>query len=364
MVSKFTPHVKALMKDYRAQRWSQQQPPLTLSTLPLDTFLLIVDELPLSSRFALSLTCKPLHAAIYPSCTAAKGRLDVWTDEHADFLFEIADIFQMHNHISCMKCNKLHQLEPSDLPWATLSVRSTCAKPKPTTSPLANIERYRIGQQHIQAALKLSRSGSQDNRLGELLKLHEVKYTLQHGWEASEQAEAAIIDSSFVLWQSETFRHSSQYAALPVRISQIRYMSLCAHLEYDHPTHLTEPRPNGLVTSLQTASQGKDRVIHGSCTRCPTDYTVQVTGKYFKVERFQNFGSSGRPGDLHWVIQSHKDKDNNVDRGPTIEHLPGSIRGLFLDAKKDGQDTVVTKEVGEAMESIEPVVQTMVLDAE
>jgi len=290
----------------------------TLLCLPTEIILLIIHYLPLHSKVLLSQACTALRNILRPLCITAKNQLsrsDYWS-----FISCIADDLQLTDYFVCIECDSLHATDVLDAPQTLSHKLGSC---RTDHAAIGNTTFYYLKQRHIQLAIRYYRSGIQQQHLARLLAPYSAT-GMSRGLATTQHFSLRphIINGSFILFSTWSFCSLEPKGDLSM--AQIRIIQLCPHL-----IHLRDAIPilptNALTFAVLSAKQSPDGQSQGSCTRCPTDYTVRIHEKMLFIEVWQDFGSSGSPTSPIWF--SHvRSRDNNEFRGPSILHEAGSIR--------------------------------------
>ncbi|KAI0008664.1 hypothetical protein F4779DRAFT_427208 [Xylariaceae sp. FL0662B] len=140
-----------------------------------------------------------------------------------------------------------------------------------------------------------------------------------------------------------TWRYHKRFWGISLR--DIGHLIICPHQELNFYTisDLRSGHRLFLETAVEMALKGRGdgQEQTGACPRCATDFSVQLTPEYLKLQVWQDFGPEGYPDDLAWISQSNcRGLDsffffififffNRRAVGPTLYHEPGSIRKLY-----------------------------------
>lgn len=164
----------------------------------------------------------------------------------------------------------------------------------------------------------------EDNHLARILEPLFKESTRQPGWETFVKAESHIMNSQFILFTSTVIKRTLQPRSPPSFSSSITLPMPCPHLVQNQLPYALHgfTRVSPQEVSLELACELPGSIAHGSCKRCPADYSIQATGDRLKIETWQDFGTGGSPVDPLWAIQVGN-SNNGRYGGPTVPHTQG-----------------------------------------
>lgn len=301
-------------------------------TLPHCVLDKIVLELDLPTKAMLSRTCRLMRHLLRADCASAVRRLSA--EQYVEYLTGLAAA--VRDYYLCGHCNMLHPIDLCDIPDGRYKTRarSPCksglGKPRPEFGG-----DYRLEFHHVDLAIKLSRGrqggrGSRRTYLRDLTRTYRLSQQRGLPLSVTFTARPSIVSGRFILFRSWEYEEKDR----PINLETIKFLSICPHLtvsSYDNRKLRTNPLYAAIVDPPKKELETRSLTLD-SCSRCPTDYSVDFSPGRLHVCAWQDFGggnSSERR--LSWQVFVPSIK-NNEFRGPTVPHIPGSIRQYYIGA--------------------------------
>ncbi|KAH8178637.1 hypothetical protein LIA77_00156 [Sarocladium implicatum] len=331
---------------------SQSQSPLL--ELNADVVIFIMSFLPHTDRLSAALSCKSLHFVCDKILYGLTAPLS--TDDKADFLFRLERDL-MATHIYCAICIKLHRYsslnKPTQSPasfWFQKRNRPTCLGPKYRYSPLYanNYFAYHHGRAAMNRHFHGPPAGvDQDSLRYETTRLTADKHMNCSTW-SSRYSVRIVCDSLFLY--GEHAMDSTDISSMMKTLDEGSH-DICHHITTKPIRRSFEllTRVAGLVASeISQFLQQPGRVVHGSCTRCLTDYTVEIirksrhseAGVYYQVriQTYHDFGQFRSPEEWKWMVWRHVRLEDWIGEPRDVQlYPPGSVRLQYC-ADKDREN--------------------------
>ncbi|KAL7813708.1 hypothetical protein V8C26DRAFT_436255 [Trichoderma gracile] len=297
--------------------------------LPLETLLLIIDNLALHDRFLLSHTCRAFRHITAQDWRAAVPRLPF--QDRINFWAGLA--YTLPGFWVCSKCCKLHPIHTSDFPMCLRSSRGQWFPCAVDHSHRYGGDYFQIQHHHIQLALKLSRRGNMHQKyLAELMSTciyptHKLKRFKQ-----SYKAEPRIINGQFLLRESNLENSRNLKRLILSARAQVANLTQRELMAIFRGATLVEDE-----IDLALESPGWWRF--NSCMRCHTDFGVMVTPdkRTATIQAWHNFGVEGSPMDANWRAYTHDSYSTAYDSfvrngNAPLHHRHGSVRELYYES--------------------------------
>ncbi|CAI6082958.1 unnamed protein product [Clonostachys chloroleuca] len=288
--------------------------------LDSDAFCVLASELPDHAKVLLSQTCRGIrrmlqNEKIVPALSAP---------EHVRLLVHLSR--GNPNVWACAECKKQHPVTKSG--FQRDSWFSSC----PNRRFLRRREGvFNVNYARVQLALKYSRFAIANSRIRSYLDsimeyesdYHSVEQ--RHSREEFEwSSRPRVIDGRFLVkhvWDYRMYSASSRPSRLPL-------ISVCNHQRLKRPPEgiVWGEEREQLVRAVQQALSDNRKGIEycGSCTFCPTDFSVRIFDDGMYVEAWKDFGPEDGPSNPTWA--SHRLSE--AQRTPSDR---GSVRRLYYE---------------------------------
>lgn len=299
-----------------------------LLRLPNELLFSILDEAPLYSKVLLSQTCRATRSSLHSVCVKSVKELSLM--ERAGFSTDIA--FALPESWPCPACGLLHAREVRDTPSCPPYRYGLCPRMHVRPSSHDSSSNHKISHSHVDFALKLSRAEfafeSHRAYLAKLMASHRKFGSLESPVLVTYRAQSKIVGQRFIL-QSH-WEYSPNVQLQLVKPEDVPDFTICPHLTFCRYYGSNRFPSNRLTRSISTAFSSMPVAQFGRCSRCPTDIQVQVENGRLKLWIWKDFGSGGSPWDLEWRVHLFDRNYNHCSKGPTVAHVPGSVKNMYL----------------------------------
>lgn len=306
----------------------------SLITMPNELLFCIADYLDLHDMIHVSRTCQRLHA-FFP-CDWKRVFELLPDDQKLETLMALAKF--MPNHTVCSACFKLHVVRKGDTP-RSLKTRE-CDIKRSRLGP-GLVPRYQVRHEHVQTALKLSKSGADPKYLKKLLASHwsfRMNFLGPFCYGPVHTVHPKIVKERFLVHEKMIFlpplvpNSFSRYGR-GMRIILHEALMICPHLvryggSYMGPDILNHSSRN-VTEALTAAYDHEGEKMHGHCDQCLTDFSIMVSrgARRLTVNIWRDCGCYASP--LNWQWRSHLwTTGNNAVRAPPLPswRTPGMVR--------------------------------------
>ncbi|KAI0131411.1 hypothetical protein F4814DRAFT_168128 [Daldinia grandis] len=335
--------------------------------LPAELILYLSDFLEPSNYMIFSHTCRSIYIILgmqpISVCHNSDARYIHW--QRIKYLSLLSK--DLPDYWACESCMTLHTVDKRDLPSTPRNF--FCHRRLGRLVGRVYNEQFAAGShflslehQHVQLALKYTRI--KDSKYNAYLRALLTPYdarrfphmnlfwktlfsTLFPFFETSSVIYPKIVSDpdgtlrflvSFI-WTYKT----TQDVSMP--LMNMGELAICPHTHFRSGRvfyYICEYGPviqdvrGSAVRTVQRYRYGATEALTGSCSRCPTDFALQVTRQCVEIRVWRDMGTEGSPVDLPWrvntmVFDPQQDRDCLND---TFPYTPGSVRERF-DAGQD-----------------------------
>lgn len=323
-------------------------PQLPLLDLPEELVVLIISFLPRPDKLSAALACKPLHFI----CNDVVDTGPVPREDKEDFLLRLErDLVATHQYCAiCMELHKSSSLnKPNENPYVVLQRQHnlpTCVLQSPQYSLI--FSRNHFAYHHGRAVMNRHFYGTPAGLDPNLLCYKTLyHYPIGHRrlLELSSRYSVRIQYNSLYLF-GKHIMDSIDIPSMTTKLDKGNF-NICQHIVTTARPDLLEytRRAAGLDASeISRFLQEPGRVVHGSCARCLTDYTVEISRNstrnclgllkvFYRVEiqAYHDFGQFRSLNDWKWRAwgDEFERRDMNV-------YPPGSVYQQYYAAEEGG----------------------------
>ncbi|PHH88069.1 hypothetical protein CDD83_8043 [Cordyceps sp. RAO-2017] len=344
--------VRSSIANIQQQSQKKRQKVSALLEMPVEILLLIANQLPLHTRLVLARTCLQLrgifcHRRLADMREANEPGLDL--GQRLDFLACMAR--DRPDHWVCQRCEGLHPWQEGDHLADASSQVSHCKSRSGDRGGYDNAYPHHIYHLNVQLALKYSRFASEgkrafggQDRLNLLMSpLNGLQLKLRGGHETAVLyfVYPRVVNGRFLV-QTEL-----RYAG-DIHLDPYNYftniITVCNH--QDTRSWRTEKQlrwfgDGGIDSIFETLFKASKTPtgfeVHGACSYCCTDYSVQRLSGSIVLRSWQDFGPEASPTNPTWsaLFSVLGDQTN-------IEHEPGSVRALYKSVDQEYKHLPVT----------------------
>lgn len=288
--------------------------PSPICRIPVDSLLLVADELPLDSKYLLSQTCKRIHAILHRDWLAALQKLP--TAERRLAVGRLA--YHLPDYFSCASCCKLHKVDVNDIPTSSNIdleyTRRGCSHVRKCRyvskdhhqnffEPYEFNNYYVLVHNHVQLALKYTRLGNTHTRyLSKLMQpyslLAERKWLIiPPSLNVQSTETPKIVDGRFLYEMMLSMERRDGSILHHRDLLGWDFGLLCMNISlnlafrYIIQRHKIRGRPDVGDSGLDRIARDGAPVQRLSCHLCRADFRFRLDTHRWVIHSWRDFGT-------------------------------------------------------------------------